>query len=68
VTDHPSNLGDSPEHIAYRLFEMIVAKDPPKPPITVNATWILSTYARCLRVVRNPDSLKPAETGRPKVP
>jgi hypothetical protein len=55
MPDHLPNVGDSAEHIAFRLFEMIVEKDGPKPPLTMNATWILTTYARCLRTVRNPE-------------
>jgi hypothetical protein len=51
----PDHVGDSAEHIAFRLFEMILEKDPPKAPLTLNATWILTTYARCLRTVRNPE-------------
>ena len=49
------NLGETAEHIAYRLLEMIVANDPPKAPLSMNATWILTTYARCLRSVKNPE-------------
>ena len=55
MTDGHRSDGDSAEHIAFRLFEMIVEKDPPKPPLSMNATWILSTYQRCLRAVRNPE-------------
>ena len=61
MPDHPANSSDSAEHVALRLLEMIVERDAPKPPLTVNATWILSTYARCLRTVRNPEL--PAKAG-----
>ena len=56
---HILDVGDSAEHVAFRLFEMIMAKDPPKAPLTLNATWILTTYARCLRTVKNPESAAP---------
>jgi hypothetical protein len=52
MSDHLPNVGDSAEHIAFRLLETILEKDPPTPPST---SWILSTYARCLRMVRNPE-------------
>lgn len=65
MTDRLPSVGDSAEHIAFRLFEMIVEKDPPKPPLSMNATWILSTYQRCLRAVRNPDG--PARSEASKV-
>jgi hypothetical protein len=55
MSDHLSNVGDSAEHVAFRLLEIIIAKDAPKAPVTMNATWILTTYARCLRTVRNPE-------------
>jgi hypothetical protein len=66
-TDHLPHVSDSAEHVAYRLLEMIIAKDPPKPPLPgMNATWILTTYARCLRTVRNPEP--PAKPEAPKPP
>lgn len=66
VSEHVSNVGDSAEHIAFRLFELILEKDAPKPPVTLNAAWILSTYARCLRTVRNPElPAKPAVAPSP---
>lgn len=57
-----SDLGETPEHISYRLLEMIIANDPPKPPLIMNATWILTTYARCLRTVKNPEAPAPKST------
>jgi len=48
-------LGESAEHVAYRLLEIIIANDPPKPPLNMNATWVLTTYARCLRTVKHPE-------------
>jgi len=66
MADHLPHVGDTAEHVAYRLLEMIIAKDPPKAPQSMNATWILSTYQRCLRAVRNPEPLKPTEPGRAK--
>lgn len=50
-----SDSGETAEDIAYRLLELIIANDPPSPPQNMNATWVVTTYARCLRTVKNPD-------------
>jgi hypothetical protein len=66
MSEHFMGVGDSSEHIAFRLLEMIIAKDPPKPPLSMNATWILTTYARCLRTVRNPELPAKPEAPKPR--
>jgi hypothetical protein len=52
------NLGESPEHIAFRLFELILSEEvskPKKPAVALTEQWILETYARCLTVVKKPE-------------
>jgi hypothetical protein len=66
MSEHFAGVGDSSEHIAFRLLEMIIAKDPPKPPLSMNATWVLTTYARCLRTVRSPDVQPKPEPVKPR--
>jgi hypothetical protein len=66
MADDLPHVGDSSEHIAFRLLEMVIAKDPPKPPLSMNATWILTTYQRCLRAVRHPELLAKPEAPRPR--
>jgi hypothetical protein len=51
-------VGNSPEHIAFRLFELIYDREkgmlaPERS--SVDRKWILETYAQCLRTVRNPE-------------
>jgi hypothetical protein len=66
MSEHFMGVGDSSEHIAFRLLEIVIAKDPPKPPLSMNATWILTTYQRCLRAVRHPESPAKPETPKPR--
>jgi hypothetical protein len=47
-------VGDSPEHIAFRLFEVILQQEAGKTSIPIDRRWILNTYAECLVAVRNP--------------
>ena len=57
------DIGESPQHIAFRLFELILVEEGKKTPKTIiNADWILRTYAKCLRTVR-----KPEERAKPSV-
>jgi hypothetical protein len=49
---------NSPQHIAYQLFQHIVAVEGKSlasgRPGTANRKWILDTYAECLRTVYDP--------------
>jgi len=52
------NLGESPEHIAFRLFELILSEEVSKSKKNANGLteqWMLETYARCLMVVKKPE-------------
>jgi hypothetical protein len=53
------DVGESAEHIAFRLFELIYDREKgsyaePKTPGPADRKYILETYAQCLATVRNP--------------
>jgi hypothetical protein len=57
MTDQPAiRIGDnSPEYVAYRLFEEVVKHEVPKMSADkLNRKWILDAYAECLMTVRLP--------------
>jgi hypothetical protein len=59
MADQPVvRIGDnSPEHVAYRLFEEVVKLEATKMPADkLNRKWILDMYAECLTTVRSPSS------------
>lgn len=55
-----TELGESAEHVAFRLFELIYDKEKgayaeQKTPGPIDRKWILETYALCLVTVRKPE-------------
>jgi hypothetical protein len=58
VLDLTANVGESQEHIAFRLFELIISEEGPKLKKSgggLTEQWMLETYARCLMVVKKPE-------------
>jgi hypothetical protein len=51
---------NSPEGVAYRLFEEVVKSEQPKKP---DRKWILDTYAECLQAVKKPNTRLPKNRG-----
>jgi hypothetical protein len=51
---------NSPEHVAYRLFEFVCSADKPQ---RFSREWILDTYAECLLAVRLPNDRLKGEKG-----
>jgi hypothetical protein len=49
------NVGESPEHIAFRLFELVISEGLKKKGADLSEKGILETYARCLLTVRKPE-------------
>ena len=55
-----TNVGESPEHIAFRLFEVILNEEKARMKLNeMTRAWVLDTYSDCLKVVKNPLSSKP---------
>jgi hypothetical protein len=55
------DVGESAEHIAFRLFELIYAQEKgayaeKKTEGPLDRKWILDTYAQCLATVKDPKS------------
>jgi hypothetical protein len=52
-----ANVGESPEHIAFRLLELIMSVEgASRAAGSLDRKWILDTYGECLTRVRRPVS------------
>jgi hypothetical protein len=49
------HVGESQEHIAFRLFELIMGAEKLKKGGELDRKWVLETYAQCLATVKHPE-------------